>query len=463
MINKFLKITLLLISFFSILSGISFADFSLSVRPYEGGYDLDFGKFNFATPVSSKEIIVDVRSDLGKQYRVIQVLFESLTSAQGNRLSNFNNFTVYSLRGSNRLGTISVDQETPVSLSRNIIYTSNSQGESDSFTLVYNIKGPLNVPAGSYRGRIGFTIESVDGVQNPVTVYLNVLVQVDAQSLINVSTDDASKTIRINSDPEKIKNSQVTFNIDGALGGQYKIYQVFSNDFNSNEGNQLLLSSINYSVTLKSGSGKNNEVLSNNQQTIYTSDLSGSSDSFVVNYDLVKDAVTKVGLYRNNVKYLLESPANSGNYQVIAQFALEVNIEKIFDLEFNTDLGTNMVMFRGIKPNDPQRKYEVEVKIKSNLGRMYQVTQKVLAPLSTKDGQIIDPKYFTVFTDVLAETKGTLKITNKQPVEKNDTVLFISDKKGSEDNFKAVYELSVPWDVKSGDYSSSIVYSLSEL
>jgi hypothetical protein len=60
-------------------------------------------------------------------------------------------------------------------------------------------------------------------------------------------------------------------------------------------------------------------------------------------------------------------------------------------------------------------------------------------------------------------TKGTLRLSVQQEVKRGDTVLFVSDDRGTPDKFKVIYELGIPSLIKGGDYSTKIVYSLSEL
>jgi len=61
------------------------------------------------------------------------------------------------------------------------------------------------------------------------------------------------------------------------------------------------------------------------------------------------------------------------------------------------------------------------------------------------------------------DTKGDLKFTQSAATKKGDTILFVSDDDGASDKFSIIYELTVPWDIKAGDYSTHITYSLSEL
>ena len=61
------------------------------------------------------------------------------------------------------------------------------------------------------------------------------------------------------------------------------------------------------------------------------------------------------------------------------------------------------------------------------------------------------------------ETKGNLRIASKIPVEKGNLLLFVSDPDGSSDKFKVAYELVCPADLKAGNYSSRITYTLTEI
>ena len=160
------------------LEGVK-AEFSLSVVPYEGGYDLRFGKI-FQGKVN-KEVIVKITSTtLGKRYRLIQVLLEPLTNSEGRRIPQ-NSFSVYGIRGTNRYGTL-LEREIPVSLGRTIIYTSDPQGNSDSFNLVYSLKVTPEQAPGFYRGKIVYILEPIDSAESPVRVILNIFAEVEQQS-----------------------------------------------------------------------------------------------------------------------------------------------------------------------------------------------------------------------------------------------------------------------------------------
>jgi hypothetical protein len=440
------------------------AEFSLSVRPYEGGYDLNFGKIGLGASGANQEVIVNIRSDIGKQYRLIQSFFEPLTNSQGVSIPPQNTCFLYALRGSAKYGTLSVDQETPVNFSRSIIYTSNSQGLSDGFTLVYSLKGPFQVPSGSYRGRIGFSLEAIDSNQSPATVFMNIFCEVESAEYIQIKTIDGSKTLRLNSQNPDSRSCLVSFNILSGLGGQYRIIQSINEPLRSNEGFALPEGAVVFQMEqISKGSGPHQETpVSARSQTLYSSDGKGSPDNFIENLRLADLSGVKAGTYKTNVAYLIEE-SNGQTTKRLDNYLLEVEVANEFDLELKTESGAGVILFKDLGPNKPARTFEIEVTVKTNLGKQYLVTQKVTSDLTNKAGKSIPSKYFTIRTETLNNTKGILKFPQNAEVKPGDTVLFVSDKKGSADTFKTVYELSAPEGVVAGDYSASVVYSLSEL
>jgi hypothetical protein len=440
------------------------AEFSLSIKPFAGGYDLNFGKIGLGASGANQEVIVNIRSDIGKQYRLIQTFFEPLTNSQGISIPTQNTCFLYALRGSAKYGTLSVEQETPVNFSRSIIYTSNSQGDSDGFTLVYSLKGPFQVPSGSYRGRVGFSLEAIGSSQGPVTVFMNIFCEVESAEYIRIKTIDGDKRIKLNSRSLNSRSFPVSFNILSGLGSQYRIIQSIAQPLRSNDGSELPEGAVVFQMEqITKGSGPHQETpVSLRPQTLYSSDGRGSPDNFIENFKLSDLSGVKAGTYKTNVSYIIEE-SNGQVTKRLDNYFLEVEIENEFDLELKTESGSGMIQFKDIGPNQPARTFGIEITVKTNLGKQYLVTQKVTSDLTNKAGKSIPSKYFTIRTEALNNTKGILKFPQNTEVKAGDTVLFVSDKKGSADTFKTVYELSAPVGVVAGDYSASVVYSLSEL
>jgi hypothetical protein len=435
-----------------------FAAFNISAQPYEGGSDLRFGRVDVAT-VTNKEVILTVTTDIAKQYQVTQTLLTPLTNDQGASLSR-DNFSVYAIRGSNSYGTVLVENETPVSLGRTIIYTSSSQGHQDSFKLVYSLKSPFSVPSGVYRGRIAFTLEAIDSSQQPVTTILNVLAEISVESNIELKTATGSKIIVLNSSNPATSRSDVLVDIKGSMGSQFRIIQALSGPLESNEGLRLAFEAVNVKVSnAKLGSAPTEGIpLSLRQEALYISGTRPQADNFIVTYSLAEAENQKAGRYKTNIKYLLDGINLT---DTIGDLELQVEIARLFDLKITPQMG-GVIEFRDLKPQQPPQQSEVLIEIKSNIGRRYQVNQRLFSDLANKEGRSIPSQYFTLKQESV-ETKGTLQFPMPTEVKSKEMILFVSDKEGSSDKFKVIYTLTPSTEIIAGDYSARITYSISEI
>lgn len=438
----------------------AYAAFNISVTPYEGGYDLRFSKISTLNQWINKEVKVRITSDINKQYRVIQKLLEPLSDVVGNRIPE-NNLVVYGLRGTNNYGTMHVETEWPVSLGRTNIYTSNQQGLSDSFILVYRLQVPQGQVPGVYRGRIAYYLEPIDASVSPATVVLNIYCEVETHASIEISTTYGSKVIRLTPGKPEGESCDIAVKINGTFGAQFKILQI-AEPLVSSEGNELSNEALEY-VASQASRGQVQPgpmSLSSQPQVIYVSSPKGEQDSFIITLRIKDFEKEKAGRYRGRLKYLLEGGGGikSG---LIETLSLEVENPRIFDLIVTPETG-GVIQFRNLKPLEPPRIYYVDFEIKTNTGKPFQISQNVLSEFTNKEGKIIPREYFTLRTESL-DTKGLLKLPNKTEVKIGDMVLFVSDKLGSPDKFRVIYELGIPLNVIPGDYSTRISYSLSEI
>ena len=201
--------------------------------------------------------------------------------------------------------------------------------------------------------------------------------------------------------------------------------------------------------------------VASNIQTIYSSRPDGSSDkAFVIAYSLADPLSLVAGNYSSRIQYFMESAGKQIN---LGALDLEIRQERIFEISITPQDQRYSIDFDNLKPSDGPRTNEVLIEVKSNIGRPYQVTQNVLSELDNGNGDKILAKYFSVQTSPVNNTKGSLKVTTKIPVEKGNLLLFTSDSEGSADKFKVTYELTCPVDLKAGNYSSKITYTLTEI
>ncbi|MFH0738313.1 MAG: hypothetical protein V2A59_00425 [Candidatus Omnitrophota bacterium] len=452
----------LILSICFILADNAQAAFDVSANPYQGGYDLRFDKITPDMGRINREVTVRITSDIAKQYRLSNMFVQPLSTLEGARLPE-GSFVVYGIRGSNSFGTINVEEEVPVRLGSQIIYTSNGTGNSDSFTLVYSILPSPNIVSGSYKGKLGFTLEPIDSTQQQVTVMLDVLAEFQIESAIEIKTLEGSKVISLKADKEDNRSSAIAFNIKGGFGKQFAIVQLVNEQPVSPEGNFLSWEAVAFrGMDAQRGMAINEETaLSNRQQVIYTSSPAGDADSFILEYRLGDLMQQKAGKYRTSIRYLVEGLAFPQT-KLIDTLSLEVENPAIFDITIYPENQKGVIEFLNLRPTDEPKKNEMVIEVKSNTAKQYQVTQNVYSELVNKSGEVIRAKYFNLSMQSL-ETKGTMKFLAPESVKKGYTVLFVSDNKGSPDKFKVIYELAVSRDIKSGDYSTKITYSLSEL
>jgi len=433
--------------------------FNISITPYEGGYDLRFGKITNIGQWINKEVTVQITTDINKQYRVIQTLLEPLTDAVGNTIPE-NNLVVYCLRGTNKYGTMNVESQRPISLGRMIIYTSNQQGLSDSFILVYGLQIQPGQSPGLYRGRLAYTLEPIDSTQSPDTMVLNMSCEVKTQASIEINTVLGGRIIRLNPERPDAVSGEIIVKINGTLGSQFRILQI-PEPLVSSEGRELSYQALEFDVREASlGQAQVVETsLSAKPQVVYVSSPSGEPDTFVINIRIKDLDQEKAGRYRGSLKYLLEG----GNIKagLIDSISIEVDNPRVFDLVATPQMGGTIV-FRDLKPLESPRVYQVDFKIETNIGRPYQISQNLISEFTNQEGKIIPKEYFTLRTESL-DTKGILKLPNKTESKIGDMVLFVSDELGSPDTFRVIYELSSPLNIKPGDYSTRINYSLSEI
>jgi hypothetical protein len=438
-----------------------FAAFSLNATPYEGGLDLRFENVQSGTK-TAKEVTINIASDIGKQYRLIQTSVP-LTNSRGAVISP-QAFTLYTLRGSSARGTLGYDFETYVTTGPMTIYTSDSSGQGTSFVVVYGFNLPIDQEPGQYRGRLIFSLEPIGSSQSPVVKTLEITVEVESAANFEVITSTGSKILSLEtSGTEQSRRQEVKIKMNGFLGREYRIIQRTAQPLRDTAGRQLP-----ENIVLMSARGGANgrlgisdyRALPPGDAVLYTSDNRGSPDEIVITYalsDAGQDLIA--GDYRGALAYLVESAASikdGGNLEIV-QF--EVNIKPIFNLSVNSE-EAGRIAFRDLKPSQPPQIRTSYIEVQTNAKRPYQVAQRVDGLLTNEEGKAIPYGFFKLKTEAEQTIEG-LNYTGDAPVETGQMVLYAS-KDGKPAKFKVIYKLGVPQDMQSGNYSTSITYSLLE-
>ena len=140
---------------------------------------------------------------------------------------------------------------------------------------------------------------------------------------------------------------------------------------------------------------------------------------------------------------------------------LEVQVEPQFNIEVT--LPPEGMRFEKVLPDGPAQVKEVLVNVKTNLGKPYMVIQKMVSPMTNEKGEEIIPQHFHMKVSLEGSAKGRAAMEDFRQVEAGDSSIFYSDNQGSSAAFKAYYRLRGYPEIAPGDYSTSIVYSLSEM
>lgn len=435
--------------------------FALSYSLTEGGYQLEL---NPANPY--KGLNLEVSSNVATRYEVIQKILIPLENRDNPGTFIEDNFVVRGIRGINK-GTLHIPPNDIRVRSEEILYTSNTVGDADNFTLVYGLVNIEDISPGHYYGKIAFTLQPIGSARSIDIKYLDVYVtkgeEARAIPRIEIITSTGAKTITLNSQKEGLQTFDVIVKINSSFKNLFSIVQSLVKPLESLEGNRLGERAVNFVVQgAKTGTAASLVMpLSIQQETLYTSGPSGQADeSFIITYSLGDLSKEQAGRYSSLIQYFLEE---TGKMRIpLEKLMLEVENERLFELVVNLQDEKGLIEFRNLKPQEGPKKNEVIIEVKTNINQRYQVNQNLYSELTDKEGNIIPKEYFSLRTESL-DTKGTLKFPDKQPVQKGETVLFISDNNGSPDKFKVIYELTCPADLKAGDYSTRVRYSLAEI
>ena len=439
------------------------AAFDLSYMLDEGGYRLEFDRINF-----SRGITFSTLNDTGSRYEIRQRIESPLRSRDNPSVTIGDNFVVRGFRGSNKYGDLRLPTGDIAVRNDELIYVSNPAGTADSFTLVYGITNSQELAPGYYTGRISLILNPISSSQLPVTKVIEVYVNIpnDGGSLsVTVAPVEGASSIILNpSDTNDLRgtgNAVVTIN--GTFNGPFKIMQMLPQPIQSQEGKFIDNNNLLFSIPdAQKGVAINQPTpVSNHIQTIYSSRPDGSADkAFIIAYSLADPLSMVAGNYRSRIQYLLESAGKQIN---LGALDLEIRQERIFEISISPQDQRYSIDFNNLKSTDGPRTNEVLIEVKTNIARPYQVNQSMLSELVSNNGEKIPSKYFSLQTLSVNDTKGNLKIANKIPVEKGNVLLFVSDAKGSADKFKVIYELTCPADLRAGNYSSRITYTLTEI
>lgn len=428
---------------------------NLSVNPLNSGDSIRLGHVDAAEEVSS-EVKIRITASDGKPYQVFQRLIDPLVSEQGQPL-NRDAVESYTLSHSNAYGTLYGDYPEGLSSGEQLLYSSGGTGESDVFTVVYKVRGDRLGASGNFLGRVMYTVRSAGGSDQD-TAYLNVTLTGGGRFQTDVKGSLSRDEARIVYDDGKIEDGYVRISFTDNPGTRIRVFQqqvsVPQNDLFEEIGRDVIV------MKTEGAAGGIQDPswtpLKTGKTLLFESE--SPSGEWDVIYSLNKEAVKnqKAGVYRGQIKLFVETAEKSEEFSL----NLEADVRPLFRLE--VELPPGGIRFAKVLPEMPPQEQEIAVAVKTNLGKPYVVIQSLGSLLTNAGGDVIPEKYFTMKGALVEAAGGTLAQSEDTPVTRKEQPVFFSDGRGSPASFKVLYRLRSFSEMKPGDYSTAITYSLGE-
>lgn len=454
----------------------SYAAFNLTASPTEGGFDLRFSRLSPGDFKQVKEVELRVNSDIAKQYRIVQRVVAPLSTPDGTTLPD-EQLRMYPRVNSNTAGTLLYREEAPLDHFDTVLYTSNSIGQNDSIRLVYTLTPNENQIPGSYYGRIAYVLTPIDSTQSQVVVTLNVYVDLGAGNKANVEVGTLSGSNRLYFDSKGMtldnaagltKPEEIFVKIHYPLGSTYRIYQDLSDaSLVSSSGQEFDLTKILFSV--KGGergtATKEGDLKSvASRQLLYISDPSGAPDEFKVTYKPRDDfRLQTTGFYRGRLNFIIEKEQSSNPApEIVKTFDVEIDIVPLFDINVYSQGQKGVSLrFGDASYKTGPKTSDVDIFVETNMGKSYQVIQKVMSPMVNESGDKIPREDFVVRVKEIGENiEPKFYLKENVPVKEGETAIFTSSSAGESAHFKVEYRLTLKPDSKGGNYSTRLGYSL---
>lgn len=426
------------------------AALSLSVNPLQGGNSIRFGRADKQHEIN-KEVRLRIVSTDGKQYQVFQRMVDPLRNERGGFMPH-DAIEAYALVGSNSFGTLYLQGKETMSSGDQLIYTSSQNGDGDTLTVVYSTSRDAIDQSGNYFGKFQYTVRPIGGSTED-HAFLNVYLDASNQFMVEVNSSSGGEAVRLNSDGPQ-RSSYIILKFEENIGDQLKVYQEINtlpqnNLFEEVDGGLII------EQVLEKPSGSN--LLKRGRHLIYESDE--SSGTATVNFSFNEEELVKQpsGKYTTNISFIIES----GTRTIKKDVLLEADVAPFFNIDIT--LPPEGMKFENLLPMNPPQIKEVEVAVRSNLGKPYTVNQKITSFLTNEKGETIKKGQFLQKGEVLKGFSGQVSYPEYEPVDVEQYPIYYSDNKGSSATFKVYYRLDPYAEIMAGNYSTSIVYTLGEI
>lgn len=132
--------------------------FDLEVKPLDSQTALNFGTVLPGQTSQTRDILIKVKSNLTRQYQVIQNVLPQLTDASGNTLDASNLFVSVT---NIKKGSSQYSNSASINSTQMVLYTSDNEGAPEEFVASYRLSMPDNAKQGNYNVTITYTLSSI--------------------------------------------------------------------------------------------------------------------------------------------------------------------------------------------------------------------------------------------------------------------------------------------------------------
>ncbi len=431
-----------------------YAAVTLSVSPDEGGNSLRFGRVDTFSSVD-KEVRIRVTGSEGNQYQVFQRMMAPLVNEKGESLDRSVILTG-GLLGSNARGSLYIQDVEQLGFSDQQVYSSDQAGTADSFVLLYRVDPSAISATGSFQGQLLYTVRPIGGSSFDEVV-LTLTLDAGGDLKIEAQGPDGSDRVRLTTAERHIQDSAFSVSFSSNIGGsKIRIYQ----EVESLPRDELLQPVEEGLVQYLALGGENGDIqqassaaLRPGRELLYESTATHDTVDvfFSVNADVVQEY--KAGDYEGSIRYIIESR----NGEQTVDCVLALNVASVFEL--NVEYPQEGMSFRGALESDPPQVREVQVTVKSNLGKPYVINQLIQAPLTNEKGVEFSHEFFTMKEEVL-DGDGHIPHDDFSPVGIGEVPLYVSDDQGSSAELKISYRMKPYHFMQAGSYKLQVVYSL---
>ncbi len=280
-------------------------DFYLDVKNVNGGSSLNLGRITRSRTAGDGTLQVRVGAGLGGRYCIYQRLTDRIQNEMGSPLDGDKVLAAASRADQGQ----AVVQEQPLSTAKTLLYESDDAGSAAQFAVEYRSDDLLSESAGRYRSTLEFFVESDASADYapPVTVPLEL--EIETLYFLEVDYDSAGGL-----NFGKFKNEgdtqsrRVKISAHNNTGQRYQVVQRFSRLFTNEAGK--MLPPDNFTAVMSGSETGKMAIMSpvsvlEGDTVVYTSDTSGTSDEFLIDYTLTLPRDSSGGQYSSETTYSL--------------------------------------------------------------------------------------------------------------------------------------------------------------